>query len=156
MPIIFDPGSGSTDPIIETLTQQLGILTPPPPPPTAVATLGRAPTVSSTPNPGQGIALDAAGKIPASVLTRTTRGVAVVSWPGGGSMSSSTTVSHALGTTPTGVMATMLAVTSGVTVICPCQVINITSSTFDVRCQTIDASTPGAGSSVSVFWIASA
>lgn len=46
-----------------------GLLGVPPPPPsnsTAVPLLGGAPTVSSTPSPGQGVALTASGVLPPS------------------------------------------------------------------------------------------
>lgn len=39
---------------------------PPPTPPSALPTLGTAPTVSSTPLPGQGVALTTAGVLPVS------------------------------------------------------------------------------------------
>jgi hypothetical protein len=44
----------------------LGVPTPPPSNSTAVPLLGTAPTVSSTPSPGQGVALTAAGVLPPS------------------------------------------------------------------------------------------
>jgi hypothetical protein len=43
--------------------QVFGIPSPPPAPPVAPPTLGTAPTVSSTPGAGQGVALDAAGRL---------------------------------------------------------------------------------------------
>lgn len=48
------------------IAQILGAPPPPPPAPTAVKTLGTAPQVSSTPIPGQGVALTAAGVLPPS------------------------------------------------------------------------------------------
>lgn len=65
---IRDPGgdSGGTD----LLQKALGVQAPPPAPPTAPPTLGAAPTVSSTPQSGQGIATDSAGRIGASVAAQ--------------------------------------------------------------------------------------
>lgn len=51
------------NPTTNDTTVFFGVPAPPPPPPTAVPTLGQAPTVSSTPNAGQGVALDAAGRL---------------------------------------------------------------------------------------------
>jgi hypothetical protein len=52
-----------TTPVAGGFEQAFGIPPGAPPPPTAVATLGGAPTVSSTPGPGGGVALDSAGKL---------------------------------------------------------------------------------------------
>lgn len=67
MPAIIDPGSGGPTPI----EQILGLWSQPPPPPTAPATLNSAPTISSTPTPGQGIATDSSGRLPTSVPVQT-------------------------------------------------------------------------------------
>ena len=60
MPLIRDDGGtqAAPDPFRSS--------SPPPPPPTAPPTLGSAPSVSSTPNPGQGVALTSSGTLPAS------------------------------------------------------------------------------------------
>lgn len=64
MPRLRD--DGGTDAFLSVF----GVSTPPPPPPTAPATLGSAPTISSTPNPGQGIATDTLGRISPSVAAQ--------------------------------------------------------------------------------------
>lgn len=56
---VQEPNPTTLDPI-RTL---YGPPSPPPAPPTAVPTLANAPTVSSTPTPGQGVALDSAGRL---------------------------------------------------------------------------------------------
>ena len=66
MPVIRDSG-GSDASVVAGI---FGATAPPPPPPTAPPTLGSAPVVSATPNPGQGIATDAAGRISASVAAQ--------------------------------------------------------------------------------------
>lgn len=65
MPIRNDGGGGGTD--TSGFEQVFGIPSPPPNPPVAPATLGTAPIVSSTPGAGQGVALDAAGRLPVIV-----------------------------------------------------------------------------------------
>lgn len=68
VPLIPDnPGGTPT-----ASSNELGYPSPPPPPPTAVPTLGAAPTVSNTPGPGQGVALQANGQLPQSVKQSTT------------------------------------------------------------------------------------
>lgn len=151
MPTFQDASVGVTaDPIAKIL----GVQAPPPAPPTANPTLNNAPTVSSTPGPGAIVQLDATGHISSSVIPRIGRGAATVSWPGGATLSSGTTVSHGLPTTPTVAVATMGPIDSGVSVICVVQIVNMGSTTFDVYAQTIDGSTPAAASSVTVYWLA--
>lgn len=58
--------AGGSDAILTVF----GFAAPPPAPPTAAATLASAPIVSSTPSPGQGIALDSAGKLPIQIVQR--------------------------------------------------------------------------------------
>lgn len=64
---LSDLGGGTTDPIIAAILPILGAGSTAPPPPTAPVLLGSAPVVSSTPSPGQGIALDVSGKLPPSL-----------------------------------------------------------------------------------------
>lgn len=63
MPIRTDPGGGAVDPGIDLF----GRPTPPPSPPSAPPTLGNSPTVSTTPSPGGGIALDLTGRLNSSI-----------------------------------------------------------------------------------------
>lgn len=60
MPLRNDGGGGADAAGFE---QVFGLASPPPPPPVARPTLGAAPIVSSNPSAGQGVALDAAGKL---------------------------------------------------------------------------------------------
>jgi hypothetical protein len=60
-------GASTGDDATRTL---LGVVAPPPPPPTAAPRIGTAPTVSSTPSPGQGISTDAVGHLPVSVIAQ--------------------------------------------------------------------------------------
>lgn len=64
MPVILrDDGGPAFDPGIDLF----GRPTPPPAPPSAPPTLGISPTVSTTPAPGGGIALDFTGRLNASI-----------------------------------------------------------------------------------------
>jgi hypothetical protein len=62
-----DPGGDDTQQAIAALGQALGVTTTSSSQNTAVATVGSAPTVSSTPAPGQGIAFDVNGQLSTSV-----------------------------------------------------------------------------------------
>lgn len=64
MPIRNEEGSAAPD---GGFQQVFGIPSPPPAPPVAPPLLGGAPVVSSTPRVGQGVALDAAGRLPVIV-----------------------------------------------------------------------------------------
>lgn len=65
MPVI-DPQTAFDNTAINQSLTLFGVQAPPPPPPTAPATLGTAPTVSSTPSAGQGVALTPSGVLPPS------------------------------------------------------------------------------------------
>lgn len=89
-----------------------------------------------------------------TVPTGIKSGVATVVWPGSATLSSGTTVTHGVGSTPSSVVATMHDIVSGVSVICPIQVTTVGSTTFALFAQTTDASTPAAASSITVYWMA--
>lgn len=55
--------SDATDSIAGLIQTTFGNPSPPPQPPVAPPTVGSAPIVSSTPGPGQGVALDSAGRL---------------------------------------------------------------------------------------------
>lgn len=67
MPLRIEEGSANP---AGAFQQVFGIPSPPPPPPVAQPTLGGAPILSATPNPGQGIATDASGRLPVGVAAQ--------------------------------------------------------------------------------------
>jgi hypothetical protein len=123
------------------------------------------PDIANTalPTAGLGLTLDSAGKlastlltgtIPASLLPTTiARGVASLTYPGGGSLSNTVTVNHGLGATPNSVVVSNgpVAVAGVISVF---QAFNIGSVHFDVIAQTVDGSAPAASTAVDAAWIA--
>jgi hypothetical protein len=113
MPVVRDDGGSDA---VDQFLNPFGVPSPPPPSPTAQPMLGTAPTVSTTPQPGQGIALDVNGKLPAAVsnglLQLANSGQYKIafgstSWTFSSSQTSDlATVNHGLGTTPTAVLIT--------------------------------------------------
>lgn len=63
MPRSFSDATDSINSVAELIQTTFGGPAPPPAPPVAPPTIGGAPTVSSTPGPGQGVALDASGQL---------------------------------------------------------------------------------------------
>jgi hypothetical protein len=110
LPIGSYPDGGASTPSTDPTRTLLGVVTPPPPPPTAIATLGGAPTVSSTPVAGQGISLDSAGNLPSTI----SQGLLQLAVPGklrlaygtgtwsftASATSAESVVTHGLGATP--------------------------------------------------------
>lgn len=63
----FSDATDSINSVAELIQTTFGGPSPPPAPPVAPPRLNGAPTVSATPVPGQGIALDSAGRLPTAV-----------------------------------------------------------------------------------------
>lgn len=84
---------------------------------------------------------------------KTTRGTSSVTWPGGSSLSTATTVTHGLGTTPAGVQVTPIYQVDGAGF--TAQVSNVGATTFDVKLS-VDSFSPIAATSRSFYWTVTA
>jgi hypothetical protein len=79
-------------------------------------------------------------------------GLQTVTWPGGSQTSNVATVSHGLDTTPAAVIATMSTGTGAFYSVAVA--VNYTATTFDLRLDTVDASTPLVTATSTVAWFA--
>lgn len=162
MPIIIgdttlNDTTTSPAPTVETL---FGVPTPAPSTDTAPALLGSAPTVSTTPTPGQGVALDLNGRLPTTVSNgllqlvsqgqhKIAFGSGIITYPGGSPFSNVASVTHGLGAKPVICIATMdnsLAFSE--------VQVSFDATTLQFRSGTIDGSTPAANATQPFYWLA--
>ena len=80
-------------------------------------------------------------------------GSGTVTWPGGSGGSNSIAVAHGLGAVPASVICTVGA-SSGLSNSPVIEAINLTSSSFQVACQTVDGTSPANTATTTFFWLA--
>lgn len=76
-------------------------------------------------------------------------GTATMTWPGGSPTATTLVISHGLGTTPHGVIAT-----AGINIWAACITGTYTDADFRLGARTFDGTSPAAASTNDVYWIA--